>query len=49
MKHLNTISAEHRPAKAQDRVCGYLFTVDNTKCVDADDPIAGLLKAVPVG
>lgn len=49
MKHLNTLSSERMPAKAQeDTVCGWLFVRSNTKCVDADSLLAGLLKQVPV-
>ena len=49
MKHLCKLSVEQLPAKAQeDIVCGYLFVRSNTKCVDADSPVAALLKQVPV-
>lgn len=48
MKHLKRISAERLPRTAQDTVCGYLFVPSNTKCVSSNDPLAGLLKRVPV-
>ena len=49
MKHLCKISTERLPAKAQEEtVCGWLFVQSNTKCVDADSFLAGILKRVPV-
>ena len=55
MKHLSSVSKTRYPAKAIEEangvsevVCGYLFHVNNTKCVDRSSPVAGLLKQVPV-
>jgi hypothetical protein len=55
MKHLSSVSKTRHPAEAAEEangvselVCGYLFDVNNTKCVDRDSPVAGLLKTVPV-
>jgi hypothetical protein len=49
MKHLNKLSSEKLPAKAQDEtVCGWLFVRSNTKCVDADSILADILKPVAV-
>ena len=49
MKHIQTTSREARLATAQsDQVCGWLFVMSNTKCVDANNPVARLLKQVPV-
>lgn len=47
MKHVSKISSEKMPAKGET-VCGYLFTRSNTKCVDDSEPVASLLKTVPV-
>jgi len=51
MKHVHYLSKRRLPARAQSNgeiVCGYLFVQSNTKCVDADAPLARLLKQVPV-
>jgi hypothetical protein len=49
MRHVKRISCETLPGKAQsDTVCGYLFFEANTKCVDADSPLANILKRVPI-
>jgi hypothetical protein len=48
MKHIRSATCE-KPAMAQEeQVCGFLFTRDFTKCVDADSPLAPLLKTVPI-
>ena len=49
MKHIRLTSKESRLEMAQsEQVCGWLFVMSNTKCVDANDPLARLLKQVPV-
>jgi len=49
MKHIQLKSRQKTPVTAQeDIVCGWLFIPTNTKCVDADSPLAAILKRVPV-
>lgn len=46
MRHVCPVS---KPASAQtDTVCGWLFLPNNVKCVDADDPLADILKRAPI-